>query len=267
MQREHAVGVARGERVVADEHDRDVALAAELAQQLEHFAAALGVEAAGGLVGEQQARLGGERAGDHHPLALAHRQRLGAVGQALAEPEALQQRRDLAVRLAPAHGLQELQHGVVDRGDAGQQVEVLADEAQLGEAEVGGLALGQRGDVAAGDRHGAARRLQAASRPSAAASSCRSRSGRTGRPSPRVDRQRDAVDGADRLAANRRVVLDEVTQLQHLPWLPVCAVCQPSGEAPRLEQHEREGHEWADGARGRSAVAASVWGDGLGLER
>ena len=63
------------------------------------------VEAAGRLVGEQQARLGGERAGDHHALALAHRQRLGAMVQALSQPEALEQRRDLALCLAPAHRL------------------------------------------------------------------------------------------------------------------------------------------------------------------
>jgi hypothetical protein len=60
-QRERAVGVLGGHRVVADEHDRHAPFVAEPAQQLQHFAPALGVEAAGGLVGEQQAGLGGER--------------------------------------------------------------------------------------------------------------------------------------------------------------------------------------------------------------
>ena len=41
------------------------------AEQLEHLVAALGVERAGRLVGEQQRRLVGERAGDREPLALA----------------------------------------------------------------------------------------------------------------------------------------------------------------------------------------------------
>ena len=167
---------------MADEHDRHLPLAAQLAQQLEHFAAALRVEAAGRLVGEQQARLGRERAGDHHALALAHRQRLRAVREALAEAEALEQRRDLALRLAPAHRLQQLQDRVVDRADARQQVEVLADEAELREAEVARPRA--RTATTRRDRRSTPCRwwARAASRPSAAASSCPSRSARTARP-------------------------------------------------------------------------------------
>ncbi len=50
-------------------------------------------------------------------------------GLLLAEAEALEQGRDLSVRLAPGDRLQQLQDRVVDRADAGQKVEVLADEA------------------------------------------------------------------------------------------------------------------------------------------
>src|ERR1700686_4663945 len=75
-QREGAVGVVGGPRIVADEPDRDVVLATQLAQQLEHFASALRVEAPRRLVREQQPWPGRERTSDHHTLALSHRERL-----------------------------------------------------------------------------------------------------------------------------------------------------------------------------------------------
>ena len=93
-------------RIVADEHDRDATLTAQLPQQLEHFAAALGIEAASRLIREQQARLGRQRSGDHHTLTLTHRQRLRAMLQAPAQTETLEQRRDLRCasrqRIAPS---------------------------------------------------------------------------------------------------------------------------------------------------------------------
>ena len=64
------------------------------------------------------------------------------VLQALTQAKALEQRPDAAVGLPPTGVLEELEHGVVDRGDPRQQVEVLAHEAHFGEPEVGGLALG-----------------------------------------------------------------------------------------------------------------------------
>jgi hypothetical protein len=136
------------------------------------------------------------------------------VLQALGEAEAPQQRRYLAVRVAPAQGFQQLQHGVVDGGHAGHQVEVLADEAQFGEPEVRGLALGQRGDVAPADRHGAAgggeeRGDHQQQRGLARAAGTVERDHLAG-----VDAQRDAVDGAYRLPAGDPVVLDQVSQFE-----------------------------------------------------
>ena len=68
--------------VVGGEQHRGAVLVADLAQQLQHFAAALRVEVAGGLVGEHELGLGRERPRDHHALALAHRELLGAVASA-----------------------------------------------------------------------------------------------------------------------------------------------------------------------------------------
>ena len=120
-----------------------------------------------------------------------------------------------AVRLAPAHRLQQLEHRVVDRADTRQQVEVLADEPQFREPETRRLALGQRGHVATRDRDSAAGRSQQRRD--------HQQQGRLARAAGAVqrdhlaggDRQRDAVDRADRLAADGGVVLDEIAQLEH----------------------------------------------------
>ena len=58
VQRMHAIGERGRLRVVGYEQDRCAVLAADLRQQLEHFAAALGVEVARRLVGEHELRLG-----------------------------------------------------------------------------------------------------------------------------------------------------------------------------------------------------------------
>src|SRR5207245_635391 len=81
------------------EQPRDVALVAHLGQQRQHFAAAPGVEVAGRLVSQQQARLVHERARDRDALALAHRQLLGSVVDAVAETDAFQPGQRKAARL------------------------------------------------------------------------------------------------------------------------------------------------------------------------
>jgi hypothetical protein len=98
----------------------------------------------------------------------------------------------------------------------GEQVEVLADEAQLGEAEARRLALGQRGDLATADHnrpggrvkqrghHQQQRRLARSARPV-------KRDHLAGR-----HLQRDAIDRTHRLPADRGILLDEVAELEHL---------------------------------------------------
>ena len=66
-----AVGVRRDARLVRDQHDRRAAFARGAGQQLHHPLAVEGVQRAGGLVGEQHARVGHQRARDRDALALA----------------------------------------------------------------------------------------------------------------------------------------------------------------------------------------------------
>ena len=65
--------------VVRDHHDRLVELVDGVAQQPQHLGARLGVEVAGGLVGEHDRRARDERARDRDALLLAARQLGGTV--------------------------------------------------------------------------------------------------------------------------------------------------------------------------------------------
>ena len=67
------------------------ALAVELDDELVHLLAGVGVEVAGRLVGEEHARLHDERARQRHALLLAAGQLARAMGQAVAEADAIEQ--------------------------------------------------------------------------------------------------------------------------------------------------------------------------------
>ena len=159
-------------------------------EQPEHLAAALRVEAAGRLVGEQQLRLGRERARDHDALALAHRQLARRGGAARSpRPSRSSSGVDATVRLAHADAVvEQLQRRVVDRRHARQQVELLPHEAQLaGAGSWRRLARATALDtVAPVDQHLRRCPARAGPRPSAAASSCPIRSGRRARPARRA---------------------------------------------------------------------------------
>ena len=75
-----------GVHLVGDEHDRQVQVVAQLAQQLDDRGGRRRVEPGGRLVGQQHRRPQGERAGDADPLALAagelERVVAGALGRA-----------------------------------------------------------------------------------------------------------------------------------------------------------------------------------------
>ncbi len=70
----HAPGVGRHVGLVRDHQHGDAVVHVQAPQQLHDLAAALGVEVAGGLVGQQHRRLGDDGAGDRHALLLAARQ-------------------------------------------------------------------------------------------------------------------------------------------------------------------------------------------------
>ena len=110
----------------------DAALAADLARAARASRRLRrAVEVAGRLVGEDQARVVRERAGDRDALALAHRQPLRRVLDAVGEPEPREPRRRLLARRAGAEAVgEQLQRGVVDRRDGRHQVEGLEHEPE-----------------------------------------------------------------------------------------------------------------------------------------
>ncbi|MDT4852037.1 hypothetical protein FQZ97_862540 [compost metagenome] len=114
---------------MGDQHDGQVQLAVDLRQQLQHRGGGLRVEGAGGLVTQQDLRLGGQGAGDADPLLLSAGQLRRVFVGVLAEADPRQQ-----FGHPRLHGAARQQPGQLQRqGDVGgdglrrQQVEVLED--------------------------------------------------------------------------------------------------------------------------------------------
>ena len=114
-----------------------------------------------------------ERPRDRDALLLAagqvRRQMVGALG----EPHLAEQ---LQRAGAIAAGRDELHLDVLDRGQRRDQVELLEDEAECAQPQLGELVVAELREVAALEQHLAARSAGRARRAAAAASSCRSRS-------------------------------------------------------------------------------------------
>jgi hypothetical protein len=122
--------------------------AVQLFEQVHHAAGHLAVEVAGGLVGEQQARLAGQRPGDGHPLLLATRQ----LGRVMARPRRQADPGQRFGSTAPAFGRRQAaiaqRHlDVVDDVEVGDQVEGLEDEADLLVAQARALVVAQAAHV------------------------------------------------------------------------------------------------------------------------
>ena len=101
------------------------------------------VEVAGRLVGENAVGLAGERARDRHPLALAARELRWPMAEPLAEADLAQHRRRPLARLVATEAADAQRHGdVVERGEFGQQVMELVDEAEMAVAPL--ALLGRR---------------------------------------------------------------------------------------------------------------------------
>ena len=123
----------------------------EGAQQFHDLVAALGVEVAGGLVGQQHGGLGDDGPGDGHALLLA----AGELGRACGAPS----RRGPPAARRPARGrvrarlrlaaIEQRQLDVLQRRGARQQVEALEHEAQVAAAQQRALVARQRLDTGA----------------------------------------------------------------------------------------------------------------------
>ena len=121
----------------------------ELAEQGVDPLGGLRIEVAGGLVGQQQPRLEAQRPGQRHPLLLAAGELAGPVVEPVGQPHLRQHL--LGAARASAAGQppdQPGHHGVLERGELGQQVVALEDEADRLVAEAGQLLLVEGGQVA-----------------------------------------------------------------------------------------------------------------------
>ena len=99
----------------------------EIGEQRHHHRLVDRVEVAGRLVGEDQRRLVDQRPGDAHPLLLAAGELARQVAQALPEAHPAQRLLGLA---AVGHAVDVLrQHDVLQRGEIGDEMELLEDQA------------------------------------------------------------------------------------------------------------------------------------------
>src|SRR5581483_78528 len=128
MQLDAAIGKPRNHRIVGD-HDNGPPLLVELAQQAQYDFLVLRVEVAGRLVGKDDFGIVDERAGDAHPLLLTAGEMRRQVMRALAQANARQRfERFLLI----GHAVEVLrEHDVLQRGQVGDQMELLEDEANL----------------------------------------------------------------------------------------------------------------------------------------
>jgi hypothetical protein len=113
---------------VGDDQDGGAEPLVEVADEGEDFGAGVSVEVASGFIGEQDGGREGEGAGDGHALALASREFVGEVIEAVAELHELEQFAGAAVDLGAAESLQVQGEGdVLETGERGQEVEEQED--------------------------------------------------------------------------------------------------------------------------------------------
>ena len=149
-QADHAVGGGRCVLVVGDHDDGLTEVVAHAGQRLQEGRGRGGVEGPGGLVGEDDLGAADESAGDGDSLLLAAGELSGAVGEAVADAQGCDDG-VMPVRVGGAVGQAGGQEDVLLRGEGGQEVEGLEDEAELVAAHGGQLLVVHAGQIAAGD--------------------------------------------------------------------------------------------------------------------
>ena len=151
-QRDGHVGERGQLGIVRHQHDRRLARAIDLEQQLDDLAAGLAVEVAGRLVGEEERRIVGERARDGDALLLAARElrRIVMARDRRARRRPAAHRRARAASLH-AGNLHRHQH-VLERRQRREQMKELEHEADPLAAQPRERVLVERRDVDAVER-------------------------------------------------------------------------------------------------------------------
>src|SRR3954451_10815227 len=158
VRHEHDPVRPRGRRRVVGDHDERAArLVDRLAQQGQHGAARARVERARGLVGEHDARLPDERAGDRDALLRAARELRRPVAAAVVETDAAQDVADDSAGQARA-GEPRRQRDVLLGREGAQQVERLEDEADPLSAQARERPFVEAAELLLAEAHAALRR-------------------------------------------------------------------------------------------------------------
>ena len=131
------------------DHDKGRAVApGEAEEEVDDRLTAGGIEIAGRLIGQKQARAGGGRAGQRDALLFAARELGGVVVGAVREAHGGQFGRGAGEGVAHP-GEFEGRCDVFERGHGGDEVEGLEDDTHAGAPEEGELILVHRGEVLA----------------------------------------------------------------------------------------------------------------------
>ena len=125
-------------------------------EKLGDFLAGMGIEIAGGFIGEQNARPRGNRAGQRHTLLLAAGELSRIVIETLAQTDRFQFRFRAVERIACAGQFQ--RHGdILQRGHGRDEMKRLKDDPDMPAAEAREFILAHPGDVRARDGNAALR--------------------------------------------------------------------------------------------------------------
>ncbi len=137
---------------MSDEDEGGAFDAVEFEEEFEDVGAVGGVEVAGGLVGEDDGRTQDEGAGEGDALLLAAGELDGVVMHAIAEADAGEQL--AGAGQAVAFGVEFVrEENVFERGEGGDELIGLEDEADGLAADLGKLVLGQVADGGAVEMH------------------------------------------------------------------------------------------------------------------
>src|SRR6266542_2225937 len=135
VEEEDAVGDRRGTWVVSDHHGGLAVRVDRVAHELEDLPAGLGVEVAGGLIGEDDRRLAHESTSDRNALLLTARELGRSVFATVLEADLRHQLVDPRF-VGLLAGNRERQEDVLLRREHGQEVEELEHEADVAAAEL-----------------------------------------------------------------------------------------------------------------------------------
>ena len=136
------------------DHEDRLPAAVHLAEETEQLVRGFAVERAGRLVGEQDARLCDERAGNGGALLLAAGDLVGVLFQKLADAERFRNIDEAGAHLIVALAREdEREIDVILKRERVEQVELLKHEPEMVAAERGGLAFADLGKVPPVEQH------------------------------------------------------------------------------------------------------------------